>query len=159
MELTENLWLACSISFVIGSIIGAWLYRASTSGVERSQLEAKLSAMEKQMQKHQQNLDEHFNQTAQLFNRVTDAYKDLQVHMANSAASLSQDPSASHQLSDALLASQTLSPEQPPESREKSDDTLLSPPKDYAPKSTPDEKGTLSEEFGLQQPIQPQPAK
>ncbi|MGI0117343.1 YhcB family protein [Zooshikella sp. RANM57] len=157
MELTENLWLASCISFVIGSIIGAWLYRASTGGGERSQLEAKLSAMEKQMQKHQQELDEHFNQTAQLFNRVTDAYKDLQAHMANSAATLSQDPTASHQLTDTLLASQTLSPE--PEGREKSDDTLLTPPKDYAPKSAPDEKGTLSEEFGLQQSIQPQPAK
>ena len=82
----------------------------------------------------------HFTETATLLNRLTEQYRDVHNHLARGADTLCQGRGPvslgqlgrSHDESEipAYLAD-------------------IRPPLDYAPKTSPEEKGMLNEEFGI----------
>lgn len=123
---------------VVGLIVGhlSALKRAPSPQAQRK-LEEHLEKMEEQQHDYQNQVTEHFSETAQLLNQLTDNYRDVHNHLAKGAQLLCGEQ-ASEQL-------QRLD-----ESKETSEeDQQATPPLDYAPKNTPYEKGMLNEAFGL----------
>jgi len=84
---------------------------------------------------------EHFTETARLLNNLTETYRDVHNHLAQGAANLCQGDGP---VSLELLESRRDPSEIPAHLAH------IQPPLDYAPKHSPDEKGMLNEEFGLE---------
>jgi uncharacterized membrane-anchored protein YhcB (DUF1043 family) len=92
---------------------------------------------------------EHFTDTAKLLNNLTESYRDVHNHLAKGAATLCQGegPISLDRLEDGRDTAEI-----PAHLAD------VQPPLDYAPKTTPDEKGMLNEEFGLERkPNTPSP--
>ena len=125
-------------ALIAGGIAGVLIYRGLHPEQQQNrELENRVQRTEQQMKEYQQEVSEHFAETSQLVNKLTQSYKDVHEHLASSALKLT-NPDISRQLIDAgegkLLESTTAhAPVQP---------------KDWAPKS-PGEMGQLSEGFGI----------
>lgn len=131
--------LLCTLG---GGIIGALLVRSLHPREQLNRdLEQRVQEAEEKLTDYQQEVTEHFAQTSQLVNSLTQSYKDVHEYLANSALKLT-NPDISRQILEAangkLLAGN--------ESVITEED--FEPPRDWAPKS-PGEKGALSEEYGL----------
>ena len=129
------------IALVIGVIIGGVLTRLLSPQEQKARsLENQLSDAEQQLKKYQQQVTEHFAQTAKLVNNLTQSYKDVHEHLAGDALKL-----ANVDISRQLLRDNS--------DDKQGDNTKLSeenfqPPRDWAPKS-PGQAGPLSEDYGL----------
>lgn len=134
---------AALASFVIGCIIGALLTRTLSPQQQKARtLEGQLQDSEKKLTEYQQEVTEHFAQTAELVNNLTQSYRDVHEHLSSDALKLA-NVDISRQLlknasgdDDKLLGETTL------------EEKNFQPPKDWAPK-TPGSEGTLSESYGL----------
>ena len=84
---------------------------------------------------------EHFTDTAKMLNSLTESYREVHNHLAKGAADLcqGQGPVVMGRLGDdrdsAGIPAQLAD---------------IQPPLDYAPKTSPNEKGMLNESFGLE---------
>ena len=137
-------WLIGLISFAIGLIVGAILYKQFKSDEAKVQmLEEKLEALEHEHESYKDNVHAHFNNTAHLLNNLTDSYREVYRHMATGAQSLCPEY-ISDQLSHSAEAQESLTRDTFSESPEEP-----APPRDYADKVSPDQKGSLSEDYGL----------
>ena len=129
---------------IIGSIIGALLSRSlSPQDQQNRQLESRLQESENKLRDYQNEVSEHFAETSQKVNKLTQSYKEVHEFLASSALKLT-NPDISRQLIDAadgkLLDSK-------PDSGKPTNDPEQ--PKDWAPKS-PGQMGQLSEGYGLE---------
>ena len=141
-ELTPTMLAAGAVgSLLVGLLLG-WLLGRRTSATNQKyrDVERKLDQVLQEKKVYEDEVVEHFTETAKLLNNLTDSYRDVHNHLANGAAALceGEGPAALGRLED---ASETQS-EQPNLDH-------IQPPLDYAPKTSPDEKGMLNEEFGL----------
>lgn len=150
-------WLIGLIGFAVGLIVGAVVYKQFRSDEARIKiLEEQLATLEREHEAYKDNVHSHFNNTAQLLNSLTESYRDVYKHIASGAQSLcpeyiSEQLSHSANTQDALTRdSFTSSPADSDVSGEE-----LEPPRDYAAKSSPDQKGSLSEDYGLDKPEEP----
>jgi len=136
-----TLLIIAAIAFTIGCLIGGITLRfTSPQEQQKRSLESKLQDTEEQLKSYQQEVTDHFAQTAQLVNQLTQSYKDVHEHLASDALKLA-NVDISRQLLSSSDANQVL------------DETDLNheqfqPPKDWAPKA-PGTEGTLSEGYGL----------
>lgn len=114
--------------------------RTSKDGQRYREVERKLDQVMQDKKTFEDEVVDHFADTAKLLNNLTQSYRDVHNHLATGAASLCQGkgPVALGQLES--QADPNLIPEQLAD---------VQPPLDYAPKTSPDEKGMLNEEFGL----------
>ncbi len=143
-----------AISLVIGALIGALLTRSlGTPEQQTRDLERKLEENERRMADYQQQVTEHFMETSQRVNKLTQSYKEVHEYLANSALNLT-NPEISRQLLDA--GSGDLKEPQPEKnySENQKDDSVVAtddmiPPRDWAPRKD-GEQGQLSEDFGLE---------
>lgn len=132
--------LACT---GLGAVITLLVVRNSSQQQDNRELESQLQKAEDNLQGYQQEVSDHFAKTAELINNLTQDYKDVHEHLANSALQLS-----SAELSRAFLESAN---SQLPNSDSDGvvvSDEKLEPPRDWAPKS-PGKKGALSEDYGM----------
>lgn len=105
------------------------------------ELESRLERALESRADYEAEVAEHFGQTAQLLNKLTDDYRAVYNHLAAGA--------------DKLCDGEVTIP---PASLERQGDGAEIPahmidvtqPLDYAPRKTPDEQGQLSETFGLE---------
>lgn len=132
------------VGLLLGMLAGR---RTSKEGQRYREVERKLDQVMQDKKAFEDEVVDHFADTAKLLNNLTESYRDVHNHLASGAASLCQGkgPVALDQLQNE--ADPHLIPEQLAD---------VQPPLDYAPKSSPDEKGMLNEEFGLDR--QPTPA-
>ncbi|MCQ3828074.1 YhcB family protein [Microbulbifer elongatus] len=147
MHSTSVLILVGVVGLALGALL-AFLATRSRQSTDRTQeLELRLKEANSKLEDFQQEVNEHFDQTSQLVNNLTQSYREVHEYLANSAMRLSSQDigrqmleAGSGQLSD-------------------NDENLsVLPPRDWAPKE-PGAKGTLSEEFGLEKEAQaPAPA-
>ncbi|MCK7595918.1 DUF1043 family protein [Microbulbifer sp. CAU 1566] len=137
MHSTSILILVGVVGLALGALL-AFLATRSRQNIDRTQeLELRLKEANTKLEDFQLQVNEHFDQTAQLVHNLTQSYRDVHEYLANSAMRLSSQDigrqmleAGSGQLSD-------------------NDDNLrVLPPRDWAPKE-PGAKGTLSEDFGL----------
>ncbi|WP_078085714.1 YhcB family protein [Microbulbifer mangrovi] len=147
MHSTSVLILVGVFGLALGALL-AFLATRSRQNIDRTQeLELRLKEANTKLEDFQLQVNEHFDQTAQLVHNLTQSYKDVHEYLANSAMRLSSQDigrqmleAGSGQLSD-------------------NDENLsVLPPRDWAPKE-PGAKGTLSEDYGLEKEARaPSPA-
>ncbi|MGY0217879.1 YhcB family protein [Endozoicomonadaceae bacterium StTr2] len=150
MEEQTNLLLIVGIAaFSAGLLIGALFYHLfSGSAAQRGKMKSELDEVKEQLKEYQEKVTDHFAKTATLVNRMTENYREINEHLANTAEDLCTDDVTRHKVSDALLSSQTLANGRATKA-ENADS--IEPPKDYAPKNGNQQEGTLSEEFAVKQ--------
>lgn len=125
-----------------GGILGALVHsKRSNSEQKNRDLEAHLHQKQDEIKQYRQDVTEHFVKTSDLLNNLTETYRDIHNHLANSASTLTQQGSLNHPIIKSLPEATTTKEESTP---------LTAPPLDYAPKSTPYDKGTLAEDHGLE---------
>lgn len=74
---------------VAGTIIGYLIAKKTGASQQaQAQLEQQLDKLQKQQQNYQSEVSEHFVETAQLFNQLTNSYRDVHNHLAEGAQKL-----------------------------------------------------------------------
>lgn len=121
----------------LGLILGQ---RTSPAGQKHREVERKLDQVLQDQKAYEDEVVEHFSETAQLLNQLTSSYRDVHNHLAQGAEQLcmGKGPVALDQIS------RNADPTEIPQHM-----ADIQPPLDYAPKASPNEKGMLNEEFGL----------
>ena len=127
--------------FIIGLVLGALLGRRSAPAAQRQrEAELKLDQMLQDKKAYEDEVVEHFTETATLLNNLTESYRGVHNHLAKGAGTLCQGrgPVSLDRLEDSSESSEI-----PAHLAD------IRPPLDYAPKTSPEEKGMLNEEFGI----------
>lgn len=137
----STLVLTSLISLLAGAGIGAFLLYLFRAQVYSRELEQRLYEAENTLQSYQRDVAEHFAQTSQLVNNLTQSYRDVHEHLANSALKLAT-PAISRQILESANATLL--------GTEKTyiNEQTFEPPRDWAPKAA-GTKGTLSDDYGL----------
>jgi uncharacterized membrane-anchored protein YhcB (DUF1043 family) len=135
--------------FVLGLGLGALLGRRTSPAAKRQRAaEIKLDQVLQDKKAYEDEVVEHFTETAKLLNNLTERYRDVHNHLARGASTLchGRGPVAMDLLEDRGAASEI-----PAHLAD------IRPPLDYAPKSSPGEKGMLNEEYGIDRKKAQQP--
>lgn len=135
--------IACLITLAAGGIVGYLLAARGTRPQRSSELEKRLSDTEDKLHAYQRDVTEHFAQTAELVNNLTENYRAIHEHLANSALKLTT-PEISRQ----LLGNMKTSLPGDDNSETQLHGDYVEAPRDWAPKRH-GSKGTLSEDYGL----------
>ncbi len=150
------------VVFLAGAVIGAGVCYAFVLGSRsESKVERQMRELQEEFTAYRENVNQHFNKTAQLVNNLTENYIAVQKHLEDAAVSFAEPPKnfALETSQSSLPAAKnefvSLEDRQKQELRAKAADaefagsSQVEPPKDYAPKTRPGDKGQLSEDFGL----------
>ena len=130
--------LLTAIAFLAGWYAGK--HSAQPSSSREAELEESLSILEEKHAQYQQDVNQHFSETARLVGQLTQNYRSVYEHLSEGASTLCDQ----NQLPQTLV--------QAIESTDKDsvvDNQSRKPPLDYAPKTSPDEPGMLNERYGL----------
>ncbi len=134
--------VAAIVALLIGLGVGALIGRRSSADSRRyREVERKLDQVMQDKRAYEDEVVEHFTRSAKLLNNLTDSYREVHNHLAAGASELchGQGPVAMERLEragdDAEIPAHL---------------AHIKPPLDYAPKASPEEKGMLNEEFGLE---------
>jgi len=123
---------------IIAGVVGFIMGRRTTAGSQQArELELRLDQVTRDKQHFEDRVTEHFTETATRLNALTENYRAVHEHLAEGANTLcAGNPSVtvSRLGGDSDLDANLLNAQ---------------PPRDYAPKSSPTEKGMLNEGFGL----------
>lgn len=132
------------ITLLVGAGAGLLMGRRMGGDARRlREAERKLDQVMQEKRGYEAEVVEHFSQTARLLNSLTDSYREVHNHLSEGAGRLCQDhaPVSLGRLQD------------------RGDDAAIpahlaniQPPLDYAPKSSPEDKGILAEEYGIERP-------
>ena len=140
-------WFIGLISFIVGLIVGAVAYKHLKSDeVTVKLLEEQLEGLEREHENYKNNVHSHFNNSAHLLNSLTDSYREVYRHMSAGAQTLCPEY-ISEQLTHTAQAQESLTRDTFTESQNQEQE--FSPPRDYAAKTSPGQKGNLAEDFGL----------
>ena len=142
-------WFIGLIGFIIGIIAGAMTYKLLKSDEAKvKSLEEQLDKLQREFDSYKDNVHSHFNNSAQLLTRLTESYREVYRHMASGAQALCPEY-ISEQLSHSARAQESLTRDSFAQAPEQDTAEELTAPRDYAAKTSPDQKGNLSEDFGL----------
>lgn len=137
------IWVTAIACLAVGVIIGVvFSSRLNSSASRVQELENQIRDIKDNHLTYRDNVSDHFSMTADLVQHMTESYREVYQHLASGAQDLCSNEVASKLLpagSDAVFDSN-----EEPEAA-----GGLSPPKDYAAKQDPSQKGALSEEFGI----------
>lgn len=140
-ELT-TLIITAILCLLAGAILGIIANRSMSAEQQSNRdLEKRLEKAEEKLGDYQHKVSEHFAETSQLVNNLTQSYKEVHEYLASSALDLT-NPDISRKLieaGDGNLKSAT---------HTEVEDAPIEAPRDWAPKP-PGQKGQLSEDFGL----------
>ncbi|QFU74962.1 DUF1043 family protein [Halioglobus maricola] len=130
---------AAAAALVVGLLLGLMFgRRSSPAGQKHREVERKLDQVLQDKKVYEDEVVEHFSETAQLLNDLTKSYRNVHNHLAKGAGELCQGKGP------VALVNSARDPAEIPQNL-----TDVQQPLDYAPKTSPDEKGMLNEEFGL----------
>ena len=141
------IWVTAIACLAVGVIIGVvFSSRLNSSASRVQELENQIRDIKDNHLTYRDNVSDHFSMTADLVQHMTESYREVYQHLASGAQDLCSNEVASKLLpagSDAVFDSN-----EEPEAA-----SGLNPPKDYAAKQDPSQKGALSEEFGISKSI------
>ena len=141
-------WLIAIGGLAVGVVIGVvFANRLGTSPARVQELENQIRQLKQEHSEYRDDVSDHFNMTAELVQHMTESYRDVYQHLANGA----QDLCSTEVAGKLLPASST----DVFDNSNEEETAGLMPPKDYAAKQNPDQKGALSEEFGINKSKQP----
>lgn len=127
--------------FFLGLALGSLLGRRTSPAAQRQrETELKLEQLQQEKRAYEDEVVEHFTDTAALLNNLTERYRDVHNHLAKGASTLchGRGPVTLERLENSRDSSEI-----------PSHLADIRPPLDYAPKTSPEEKGMLNEEFGI----------
>ena len=137
------IWLVAIGSLALGVILGLLLSKRLGSSPSRIlELENQIRDLKDNHNNYRDSVSDHFAMTAELVQHMTESYREVYQHLATGAQDLCPTEVASKLLpaqSDAVFDTASSADDQ----------DALNPPKDYAAKQNPGQKGALSEDFGL----------
>lgn len=140
------IWLVAVGCLAVGIVIGVvFASRMNTSPSRVQELENQIRSLKESHGEYRDNVSDHFSMTAELVQHMTESYREVYQHLAVGAQDLCPTDVASKLLptdNDAVFET----------SAAEEETSGLIPPKDYATKQDPEQKGALSEEFGLEKP-------
>lgn len=138
----NNLILAAIAALVIGVIIGILIGRSGQgSTLRQRRAEQQIEEIRNEYTRYQAQVNEHFMESAHLLRRFNDSYQDVNQHMARGANRLCNDEEWLQELEQENARARL--------EGGANDKDGVEPPRDYAPKHDPQEKGTLAEDFGM----------
>jgi len=149
VEVTNIEIISGAILLLMGLGLGMLLGRRTSPQSQKNRdVERRLDQVLQDKKAYEDEVVEHFTDTAKMLNSLTESYREVHNHLANGAAELckGQGPVVMGRLGDGRDAAEI--PAQLAD---------IQPPLDYAPKTSPDEKGMLNESFGLERENQEQP--
>lgn len=131
-----------ALAVVVGLVLGLLMGRRTSGGAKKYRdISLKLDQVMQDKKSYEAEVVEHFTETAKLLNGLTESYRDVHNHLAQGADKLCH---GSGPVSLERLQNKGDSAEIPAHLAH------ITPPLDYAPKHSPDEKGMLNEEFGIE---------
>lgn len=138
------IWLTAIGCLAGGILIGVIIAsRLGTSPARVQELENQIRELKDTHNNYRENVSDHFSMTAELFQHMTESYKEVYQHLASGA----------QELCNSDVASKLLPARTEPEFQHEGNDlrlaSVINPPKDYAAKQKPGQKGALSEDFGI----------
>lgn len=138
-----NLILAVVAALAVGVIVGILIGRANQgSSLRQRRAEQQIDELRSEYTRYQAQVNEHFMESGQLLRQFNDAFRDVNQHMARGANRLANDEDWLEELEQQKARARL--------SDGSGDDSSgQEPPRDYAPKKDPTEKGTLAEDYGL----------
>ncbi|WP_432470681.1 YhcB family protein [Amphritea sp. HPY] len=158
----NSVWIIGIVTLAVGALIGYLLGRSGENSNKQQQLIDQLNESQRELTEYKDQVNNHFEQTADLVNNLTESYKAVHQHLAKGSEALCLTEHTPVELDKAPLQSriqdnpeteakaeiptvtdEVSSPESAPAEPE-----VVEPPRDYAPKKA-DEEGTLSESYGL----------
>ncbi len=143
MDYSLLVWLLPTIALVAGVAIGFFVARALPNAAPNS-TQRQLDDVQERFDTYQNEVVTHFNSTANLVQKLSQSYQDVQEHLAEGANRLALDDLTRQRLLAALHPDAL----QPPRDRLTPPRTAAEPPRDYAPKM-PNTPGMLDEHYGL----------
>ena len=142
-----GIWLVGILSFVIGIIAGALIFKQFLSDAAKvKNLSEELENLTETHNDYQQSVYSHFENTAQLVKKLTQSYREVYESLARDADILCPED-ITKQLALSKQSSDLLGTDSRGNLNEQMDD--LFPPRDYATKSSPEQKGALAADYGL----------
>lgn len=139
---TAALFIASLLGFSVGSAFGAFFLARFTSNTKNTdELEKHLHEKQDEIKNYQQEVREHFTETAGLLRGLAENYRDVHNHLAQGAEALCPDPSAASLIKKLPDVSSVELSSVPDDVRA---------PLDYAPKATPFDKSVLGEDYKLE---------
>ena len=138
----ELLLIAGIAMGLVGLLLGWLVGRRSSPGARKHRaLTLKLDQVIQDKKAYEDEVVEHFTETARLLNNLTESYREVHNHLAEGAADLchGKGPVSLEHIQNRNEPAEIPANLVP-----------IQPPLDYAPKIYPDEKGMLNEEFGLE---------
>lgn len=166
-------WLLPLLSFIVGVAVAMLVTRMMRNGPSDS-TESRLDDLQERFNSYQDEVVAHFSTTAELVNKLTENYQNVQEHLLQSAERLALDEDTRQRLLNSLVDHKALerpqaeapaeAPEAPvaqeqqepaeseapaaaPAAEEAEPEVIPEPPRDYASKKE-GEVGTLDESFG-----------
>jgi uncharacterized membrane-anchored protein YhcB (DUF1043 family) len=149
----SNIWIIGVVALAIGGLIGFLMGRSGGGSDEQEKLED----AKKELENYKTQVAGHFEETADLVNKMTESYRGVYQHLATGAQALC-DADTARSIESSMTPQLTAQKEVEVETAESNIDgdtvaetetsSAVEPPRDYAPKQ-PDEEGTLSESYGL----------
>lgn len=136
-----TLIITALITLLVGAAAGFTLARGKLGASRTAELERRLAEAEQSLETYRRDVTEHFARTTELVNSLTESYRDVHEHLASSALKLTTPEIGRRILEN---GTDNLPGGEYPELT----DANVEPPRDWAPKHA-GEKGTLSEEYGL----------
>lgn len=136
------IWLVALGCFAVGVVLGGvFATRLPGNPGRVKELEAQIQQLQTEHEQYRTEVSEHFGTTAELVQQMTQSYRDVYQHLAQGAQQL-----CSHEVASKLLpAARSADLDLPV-----AETAAFSPPKDYAPRQDPNQKGALAEDFGLE---------
>jgi uncharacterized membrane-anchored protein YhcB (DUF1043 family) len=134
----ESLFIVGIIALIVGGFIGALAGRNFMAPAQQKEIEQRLADAKRELETYQQDVAQHFSETAQKVRELTQSYKELHEHLAIGAMQLTSTEIGRQLFAAADTDQPTQILTQAP----------IEPPRDWAPK-IPGSHGMLSEEFGL----------
>lgn len=134
-------------ALVVGLVVGWLIARGTGSGhtVRQRRLAQQLDALQNEHTRYQAQVNEHFMETAELFRRLNDSYRDVHEHLAKGASRLCTEADAREELEQVRRDHQLA------HKGGEGEGSNVEPPRDYAPRNTHTDNGMLSEDYGLNQ--------
>ncbi len=155
------------IAFLLGSIVGAIIcYLVFSRSKAESSIDRQLRELQEEFTAYRENVNTHFNKTAELVNTLTENYIAVQNHLEDSADTFTEPPKSFQLDNKQKLPTKKTKfvslevkalPDDAAASAEDANfetDHSATPPLDYAPKSKDKNKGMLSEEYGLHESLE-----
>lgn len=142
--------------FLLGAAAGVLYAKKQVPDHRVKELETLLHDLQGRHERYQRDVSDHFEQTANLVNELTQRYREVHEHLVQGAQTLCDDPKRHRDENPARAfnslegpASPASAPVYAPYSRLEDHELVgFEPPRDYATKN-PADKGTLDERFGF----------